>query len=159
MLLQGLSWPRCAGGTGRGFGHSRLHPNRAQGPVFIASGKGTVEAPGYLLSSADVREVIEVFPGVPGSRECSEEFLVVCALHSGSVSSPWSVLQHRTPGIAGTAWLPHRDSRITPITRSFAASRNALCSHCFSLWFSWIALEKRSGSQIPVVSLFVFVPG
>lgn len=42
---------------------------------------------------------------------------------------------------------PHRDSRITLITRGFAAkvpggSRNALCSHCFSLWFSWIHWRK-----------------
>lgn len=51
VLPQGLRWPRSAGGTGRGFGHSRLHPNWAQGPVFTASGKGTVdEAPGFLMS-------------------------------------------------------------------------------------------------------------
>lgn len=63
---------------------------------------------------------------------CAGCLPVICALHLGSV------LQHHTPG---TAWPPHRDSRITPITWGFAAkvpggSRNALCSHCFSLWFS-----------------------
>lgn len=72
---QGLGW--LCWGTGRGFGHSGLRPNRAEGPVFTASGKGTVGgAPGFLLPSGDVREVIEVFPGVSDSRERSGGFLV-----------------------------------------------------------------------------------
>lgn len=148
-LLQGLRWPRSAGGTGRGFGHCRLHPNWAEGPVFTASGKGTGdEAPGFLLSGGDVREVIEVFPGVPGSRERSGGLLVcrwfvLCT--RGLSAAP--ALSCSTPGTAGTAWPPHRDSRTTPITRGFAAKasagpRNALCSHCFSLCFSWVHWRK-----------------
>lgn len=158
-LLQGLRWPRSAGGTGRGFGHSRLHPNWAEGPVFIASGKGTVdEAPGFLLSSGEVREVIEVFPGVPGSREHSGGFLVcwwfvLCTRDlSAAPGLSCSTTALGQPGHpSGTAGSLPSPEALLP-----GGSRNALCSHCFSLWFSWIALQK---GLVPKSQRRVWRPG
>lgn len=81
----------------RGFGSSALCQNKAEGPVCItkAVGKGRAdEATAFLLSSGDVGELIEVFPGVSGFRENS----------GGFSACRWFVYQ--TQGLPALAALP-----------------------------------------------------
>lgn len=67
-----------------------------------AFGKGAVgEATGFLVSSGDVREAIEVFPGVSGFRENSGEFSA-CWWFVGSTGG--SPALAAPPGCLGSGW-------------------------------------------------------
>lgn len=101
-----------------------------------AFGKGAVgEATGFLVSSGDVREAIEVFPGVSGFRENSGEFSA-CWWFVGSTGGSPALAAPQAAwaagGLVGFVWVPLGRS---PRAQACGGSRTDLCRHSFNLWF------------------------